>query len=272
MIISASRRTDIPAFYSDSFMNALRAGFILVKNPFNFQNISKIILSPKDIDLIVFWTKDPRPLMRYLDEIDGLGYKYYFQFTITPYGRDIEKNIADKNEIIEAFKSLSKKIGFQKVILRYDPVLINGKYDLFFHFKAFERLIEKLSGYTQRVVFSFLDFYRKTEKNLKGGGAREITTGEMRQIAETFSNITSKQNLSLETCAEGIDLQEFGIKHSKCIDGDLIEKILGRSIADKNKKDDNRLYCGCMKSKDIGSYNTCRHFCLYCYANAKVNQ
>ena len=269
MILSVSRRTDIPAFYSEWFMKRLEEGFVYVRNPMNANQISNIPLSPKNVDCIVFWTKDSKNIIQYLNQINEIGYKYYFQFTITPYDKEIENNVRDKREIIETFKELSKKIGKEKVILRYDPIFIqdNGKYSVNFHIEAFEKLIDSVSQFTKRVVISFIDGYRKVATNMKDIKIKEISNNDMRFIARHFSDITKKHNLQFETCAEEIDLKEFDIIHSQCIDGDLIEKIVGYNIFNKDIRDDNRLYCGCMKCVDIGQYDSCIHNCAYCYAN-----
>jgi hypothetical protein len=204
-----------------------------------------------------------------LDEIDEMGYAYYFQFTITPYGKDIELNVRDKSEIVNTFKDLSVKIGKEKVILRYDPIFFTdkGKYTLDYHIRAFEKLCSELHNYTERVVISFVDDYRKINQNMKDTGMRAANSEDMTTIAEKFSAITRKHNLRLETCAEQIDLAKYGINRSKCIDGELIEKLLGCRISNSNSRDNNREYCGCMKCIDIGQYDTCIHNCLYCYAN-----
>lgn len=265
MILSVSRRTDIPAFYAEWFMNRLRAKEVYVRNPFNTHLISKIPLSPENVDAIVFWTKNSKPLHQYLDEIDNLGYKYYFQFTITPYKKDMEENIEDKKNIIETFKTLSSKIGSEKVILRYDPVILNDKYNIDFHKKSFDRLCSLLAPYTNKIIFSFLDDYKKIAKNIKELNIKEIKEDEMLIMAKYFAETAKKYNLSIESCAEMIDLKQFGIRHGKCIDDRLIEKITGYKI--KADKDKQREACGCIKCIDIGEYNTCLHKCLYCYAN-----
>lgn len=279
MILSASRRTDIPAFYSEWFYNRLKEKFVYVRNPMNIHQVSKIPLTPENIDCIVFWTKDSEPIHKYLPMIDDMGYKYYFQFTITPYDKDMESDIRDKKAIIDTFTALSEKIGKEKVILRYDPIFTTdkGKYTLEFHTRAFERLCGKLHNMTDRVVISFLDGYRKISKNVKEFHIQEPDESLMNDIAENFSAITRKYGLSLETCAEKIDLLKFGINHSKCIDGELIEKIIGCKLARTNKngkelKDGERAFCGCMKCIDIGQYDTCIHGCSYCYATVNKNK
>lgn len=274
MILSVSRRTDIPAFYAEWFMERLRQTFVLVRNPFNIHSISRIPLTPENVDAIVFWTKNSKPIHKYLDEIDELGYKYYFQYTITPYKNDLEENlpnkedeekVQDKKEIVETFKNLSSKIGSEKVILRYDPVILNDNYTVDFHKKAFARLCDLLAPYTKKIVFSFLDDYKKISKNIKQLNIKEISEEEMYIMAEYFAETAKKYNLKIESCAEQIDLEKFGINHGKCIDNELIEKITGFKLS--VGRDNQRNACGCIKCIDIGEYNTCMHKCLYCYAN-----
>lgn len=265
MILSVSRRTDIPAFYAEWFMERLRQKYVLVRNPFNIHSISRIPLSPENVDAIVFWTKNSKPIHKYLDEIDELGYKYYFQYTITPYKNDFEEKVQDKKEIVETLKKLSEKIGSEKVILRYDPVILSDNYTIDFHKKAFARLCDLLAHYTKKIVFSFLDDYKKISKNIKQLNIKEISEEEMCIMAEYFADTAKNYNLKIESCAEQIDLERFGINHGKCIDDELIEKITGYKIS--AGKDNQRNACGCVKCIDIGEYNTCMHKCLYCYAN-----
>lgn len=265
MILSVSRRTDIPAFYAEWFMERLRQKYVLVRNPFNIHSISRIPLTPDNVDTIVFWTKNSKPIHKYLDEIDELGYKYYFQYTITPYKNDLEEKVQDKKEIVETFKKLSEKTGSEKVILRYDPVILSDNYTIDFHKKAFARLCDLLAPYTKKIVFSFLDDYKKISKNIKQLNIKEISEEEMYIMAEYFADTAKNYNLKIESCAEQIDLGRFGINHGKCIDDELIEKITGYKIS--AGKDNQRNACGCVKCIDIGEYNTCMHKCLYCYAN-----
>ncbi|MDD4168871.1 MAG: DUF1848 domain-containing protein [Desulfotomaculaceae bacterium] len=264
MILSVSRRTDIPAFYSKWFMNRLRDGFVYVRNPFNSKQISRVNIKPEVVDCIVFWTKNAKPLTPHLREIDLRGYKYYFHFTITPYGQDLEQRIVNKTKIIDTFKRLSSRIGPQKVILRYDPIILTDKYSKEYHIKAFTKICNLIKGYTDRIVSSFLDNYRKVSRNMKGIDVKELSRSD---IAEQFSIIATTHGLSLETCAEAVVPFSSGIKRGKCIDGDLIEKIIGNPIKYKDSLDGNRQDCGCMKCIDIGQYDSCIHNCLYCYAN-----
>lgn len=266
MILSVSRRTDIPAYYSEWFMNRLQEGYVCIKNPMNANQISKVVLKPNIVDCIVFWSKNPEPLIKNLDTIDGMGYKYYFQFTITPYNNTIEKALPDKRKILEIFISLSEKIGKEKVIWRYDPIILNDKLTIDFHVNAFEKMISKLSDYTSECIISFVDPYKRTKRQMGDNLTCDITDTEMHQIAEAFSKITKKTKVKLKTCAEKIDLDKYGIGHASCIDRDKIESIISCTLSDKVKKDGQRKDCGCMECIDIGAYNTCKNGCLYCYA------
>jgi DNA repair photolyase len=268
MIISASRRTDIPSYYSEWFLNRIKEKIVYVRNPMNVHQISKINLDPELVDCIVFWSKNPKPMIDKLQFINE--YMYYFQFTLNPYESDIEARLPPKTEIIETFKKLSDKIGPQKVIWRYDPILINNKYNMTYHIDKFEKLASVLKGYTEKVTFSFIDFYKRITENIKLLGITDISTEEKNLIAQSFSEIARNNNLSIDTCAEDIDLSGYGIMPARCIDDRLISKITGYNL--QVKKDENqRLECGCVKSKDIGEYNTCSNGCVYCYANYSNN-
>jgi DNA repair photolyase len=264
MIISASRRTDIPSYYSEWFLNRIKEKSVYVRNPMNTHQISKINLEPDVVDCIVFWTKNPKPL---LDKLQLLKeYFYYFQFTLNPYEQEIEPKLSCKDEIIDTFKKLSDKIGSEKVIWRYDPILINEKYSLTYHIDNFGKLSGILNGYTEKVIFSFIDFYKRITKNVKLINVNEITTEEKNIIAEKFSQIAKENHFSIDTCAEDIDLSKYGIAHARCIDDRLIAKITGSNFtAEKDKN--QRLECGCVKSTDIGEYSSCSNGCIYCYAN-----
>lgn len=265
MILSVSRRTDIPAFYSKWFMNRLHDGYCLVRNPFNARLISHIPLSPNNIDVIVFWTKNSKPMHKYLKNIDNMGYKYYFQYTITPYKKDMEENLLDKKIIINSFQELSTLIGKEKVILRYDPIVLTPSYTIDYHIKAFEKLCDHVKYYTNKIVISFLNYYNNTSKNMVSHNVINISTEDMHILADNFSSIAKSHKIILESCAEKIDLEKYNINHGKCIDDELIEKITGYKL--KAPKDNQREACGCIKCIDIGEYNSCIHNCLYCYAN-----
>ncbi|HTF99199.1 MAG TPA: DUF1848 domain-containing protein [Nitrospirota bacterium] len=271
MIVSASRRTDIPAFYSEWFMNRIREGFVLVRNPFNPQQVSRISLKPGDIDCIVFWTKNPANILGRLEELDRRGYHYYFLFTLTPYGKDIETNLPDKEEIVSTFIRLSSMIGRQRVIWRYDPVVITGQLDRAYHEREFRALARKLAPCTDRCIISFLDFYAKTKRNMKDIPAMEIEEASMRELSRSFRDTCRQYDLQLQTCAEEIDLADMGIPAGKCIDDERIAAMLGRKIS-VPKAPGQRKTCRCASSVDIGAYNSCPHHCLYCYANYSRDQ
>lgn len=266
MIISASRRTDIPAYYSEWFFNRITQRNVLVRNPINAHQISHINLSPDVVDFIVFFSKNPKPMISNLHKLND--YHYYFQFTLNSYGKDIETDVPQKNgELIETFKRLSDKIGPDKVIWRYDPVFLNSKYTIDYHEEYFDRLANQLKDYTEKCTFSFIDCYTKIKKNREALGISELQFSEKIQIAAVLSNIAKRYQLKLDTCAEDIDLSEFSITQTKCVDDVLISQILGCPV--KVEKDKNqRTDCRCVASIDIGVYNTCKHGCKYCYANA----
>ncbi|MDR0554879.1 MAG: DUF1848 domain-containing protein [Treponema sp.] len=264
MIISASRRTDIPAYYSDWLLYRIKERYVSVKNPMNIHQIRKVSLEPDVVDGIVFWSKNPKPMLPKLQLINQ--YAYYFQFTLNPYDKDIEASLPNKNDIIETFKRLSDMIGPEKVIWRYDPVLLNDKYNISYHRDKFSEFAGKLKGYTEKAIFSFIDFYKKITKNIKSLMIYDITNEEKNSIAGDFSRIAKENNLLINTCAEDIDLSKYNIAHARCIDDKLIAKIAGYNfIAEKDKN--QRLECGCMRSIDIGEYNSCLNSCIYCYAN-----
>ncbi len=269
MIISASRRTDIPTHYSDWFYNRIKEGFVFVRNPMNIHQIGEIPLKPDVVDGIVFWTKNPSPMINRLDELRD--YIYYFQFTLNPYGRDVEPNIPSKNDILlSTFQDLSKRIGKDKVVWRYDPILFSEKYSMEYHVKYFSMLAEILGGHTEKCIVSFLDLYKKTQRNTAHIGLLIPTLRQKEDLMHQFSEIAQSTGISISTCAEEIDLSKFGINHAHCIDQERFERIGNYKL--KISKDNNqRSECGCVASIDIGAYNTCKNGCLYCYANYNQN-
>ena len=268
MIISASRRTDLPARYSDWLANRFSEGYVYARNPVSVHQVSRICLSPDVIDGIVFWTKNPEPMLNKLDVFKN--YPYYFQVTVNPYGLDVEPNIPSKNDVvIPAVQRLSEMIGSNRIVWRYDPILLNEKYTLEYHYEYFERMAKKLSSYVRRCTFSFIDLYKNTERNVQPLAIRNLTTEDMLAIAKRFSQIAGAFGLRLDTCAEAIDLHEYGIGHACCIYREILEELTGFHI--KAVKDPNqRPECGCIASIDIGMYNTCTNGCRYCYANSNA--
>lgn len=275
MIISASRRTDIPAFYNRWFINRILEGYLLTRNPYNPKQVKRVSLAPEDVDVIVFWTRNPARLIPELNIIDGLGYKYYFQYTITGYPRTIETSVPNTYRAIDTFINLSNKIGKDRVIWRYDPIIASNLVDTNEHKRLFSKIAHMLHDHTNTVVISFVDFYKKTESNLKKISNLkyfDITKNNelLLDLAEYMARTANSLGLKIQTCSEFIDLESIGIPHGKCIDDELIKDVFNINLnygKDKGQRDE----CGCIKSIDIGSYNTCLHGCSYCYATFNKN-
>lgn len=265
MIISASRRTDIPACYSQWFVNRLKAGYVLVPNPRNPNRLSYIEVSPKNVDCIVFWTKNPIPMFDKFEYISELGYSYYVQFTLTPYEHEIEVGLPNKRVLIQGFIDLSEFLGANRVVWRYDPIILDENHSIAWHVSKFETMCKKLHNHTQRCVISFFDSYKNSKYNYK-----ELTNDEMCMIAKEFSAIADKYGMKLSTCAEEIDLTEYGVEHGACIDKQLIEQIIDTKITAKQDAN-QRVACGCIESIDIGVYDSCTNGCTYCYATSNTN-
>lgn len=270
MIISASRRTDIPAFYSAWLMNRVREGFLLTRNPFNSNQVKRVSLLAEDVDLFVFWTRNPKNLMKYIHELDIIGHKYYFQYTITGYHKMLETKVPRPHSAIETFCSLSDMIGPEKLVWRYDPILLSNIVDLSEHKRLFEKIASSLSGMTKKVVISFSDLYKNTERNLKkveGLIYTDITkdVDMLYNLVSFMSQVAKNYGMVIETCAEEFDLSKFGVEHGKCIDDKFIKNIFNLSLS-SSKDSGQRDTCGCIRSVDIGMYNTCLHGCSYCYA------
>lgn len=265
MILSVSRRTDIPSYYSEWFLNRIKEGYLYVRNPMNPHQVSKIIISPEVVDCIVFWTKNPESMLGRLEELKD--YNFYFQFTLTGYGQDIERNIPHKKErMLPVFQELSRKIGKERVVWRYDPILFTEKYSIEYHLKAFTQMAEALKGYTDKCVISFVDVYAKNKKAMQALRIQGKSEAELKEFARSLRKIAHENNMVIASCAETIDLTDCGIVHNSCIDRELIEKIIGCKL--KVPKDKNqRSVCGCVESIEVGTYDTCRNGCVYCYAN-----
>ena len=265
MILSASRRTDIPNYYSEWFFNRIREGFCYVRNPMNPAQISRISLSAEVVDCIVFWTKNPQPMLDRLGELSA--YPYYFQFTLTGYGADIERGVPHKKDrMIPIFQRLSEQIGNRRVIWRYDPILFNERYTPEYHVNAFGQIAEKLCGYTQRCVISFVDEYAKNRRSMQQIGAVTLPQMKLYEFAKTIGRLAKENGMTVASCAEALDLAACGIEKNCCIDRMLIEELTGWQM--KVGKDKNqRVECGCVESIDIGTYNTCPNGCRYCYAS-----
>ena len=270
MILSVSRRTDIPAFYSEWFFNRLNENYLCIRNPMNVHQIRKITsLSPYTIDCIIFWSKNPAPMIKRLHELER--YKYYFQFTLNDYGSEIEPNVPSLDERINTFKRLGESLNDRKkIVWRYDPIFFSEKYSLDFHVNTFRRLSGILSDFTDTCVISFLDKYKNISYDMRRLGIEDDNEEKQRELAEKFVSIAKECDIQIKTCAEKINLSEFGIEHSSCIDQERIEAITGYKLS-VNKDKNQRQECGCYESIDIGAYDTCRHGCIYCYAIRRKN-
>jgi hypothetical protein len=290
MILSASRRSDLPGYYSEWFFNRLKEGYALYRNPMNHAQVCRVDLSVGNIDGIVFWTKDPDPMMGQLEQLDRMGYSYYFQFTLTPYGlpftgsetrvdsmqdreqglehygKEIEPYLRDKRDILTTFRQLSNRLGRNRVLWRYDPIILNASFTMDYHKNQFAYLCQELAGYTDTCTISFVDRYNKLSKKVKEQVLREITAEEMHYLAAELVRIAKPYHIELRACCETIDLSEDGIMPAACIDKEIMERVCGHSIEAKKDKS-QRSGCGCVQSVDIGAYNTCRNGCVYCYAN-----
>lgn len=276
MIISASRRTDIPAFYAKWLMNRVRAGYFYRVNPFNSRQVTGFSLKPEDVDAICFWTKNPRPLMQHLDELDGHGLNYYFQFTLNHYDAIFEPNVPPLRERIGTFIELAGRIGPERVVWRYDPIILSSVTTAEWHLEQVERLAGQLQGATRRLVFSFYDFYGRgrgrLHRALTGTGImlEDIAAPEQRTaldlVARGFKTSADRHGMQIFTCGEAVDLKAVGIRHGACVDADLIGELFGVTVPahrDRNQRE----ACGCAESADMGAYNSCRFRCSYCYAN-----
>ena len=267
MIINTGQRTDIPAFYAEWFANRLREGFVCVRNPFDPSQVSRYRLDPAVVDAIGFCTKNPAPMFKYMDLLRDYG-QYWF-VTITPYGRDIEPNVPDKHQILKDFRKLSDIVGVDSIGWRYDPILISDKYSREYHLRAFEKMALELDGYTKTVVISFIDLYPKVRRNFPE--AREVSKEEQLTLGKRIIEIAGEHGMTVKPCAEGDDLAAFGADCSGCMKISDYEKAIGRRI-NAPKKRGARAACACFLSCDIGAYNTCKHLCRYCYANAEAGK
>ena len=262
MIINTGQRTDIPAFYSEWFANRLKAGFVLVRNPYNPVSVTRYRLSPDVVDLIGFCTKNPAPMLPHMDLLRPYGQFWYV--TITPYGKEIEPGVPDKREVLDSFRRLSDTVGPDRMGWRYDPVFISGEYPAERHTRAFEYMAKALSGYTRTAVISFVDLYEKTKRNFPE--VRPVTAEQRLLLGKAFVEIAGQYGMTVRPCGEGDELAPFGADCSGCMTVAMYEQALGRRLK-VPKTAPARKECACYLGGDIGAYNTCGHLCRYCYAN-----
>lgn len=260
MILFASGRTDIPAFYSNWFINRVEAGFVDVRNPFNQKLVSRIYFS--DVDLIMFCSKNPLPM---INKLDILKVPVLFHVTITPYGKDVEPNIPDKRLIIDGVKKLSLVLSIDNVVVRYDPIFLSDKYNVDYHIRAFDKLCKNLNGYVNKIIVSFMDEYKNVRSNKNILKYRAFTREDYKKIGEAFSKSAHDNGMSVQTCFEDEDLTQYGFVKGECLSHELAYILTGKKFKSSNVRKEKK--CECVQMVDIGDYNSCMHMCKYCYAN-----
>lgn len=263
MILNTGQRTDIPAFYSKWFMNRIKEGYVLVRNPYYPTIVTKFLLNPEVVDVIGFCTKNPRPMFPYLDELKDFGQFWYV--SITGFGKDLEPNVPPIDQVIEDFKYLSNKVGKNAIGWRYTPIIVNSKYTKEYHIKMFEHIASKLDGYTFLVAFGFVDIYPKLEKNHPE--IKDTDDETKIEIANAFMNIAKKHHMDLRLCSKEKWLSNYGVDINGCMRVKDYENSIDSKLDIKQKMEARKNYCACYLSNDIGSYNSCMHLCKYCYAN-----
>jgi hypothetical protein len=269
-VISASRRTDIPAFYSRWFMNRVRAGFCHWLNPFS-NAVYRTALAPEDVIAFVFWTRNPRPLMAHLAELNARGYKYYFGVSLLGYGRPLETHNPSLEEAIGTFQDLALQTDPRYVVWRYDPIVISSRTPPQYHVERFAHIARRLEGCTTRCIYSFVDFYGKTRRNLAQVTATEgvtfttLSTDQRYRLLSDLAEIAAAHGITLQSCCEDDARHVAGVQTGSCVDLGLLRDLTGdRELMIKAQP--TREFCGCVKSVDIGSYDTCLFGCRYCYA------
>lgn len=263
MVINTGCRTDIPAYYSEWFYNRIREGYVLVRNPYYPQQVTRYLLTPEVVDLLCFCTKNPEPMLSRLDELQAFS-QFWF-VTITPYGKDVEPHVPDADRVMEAFCRLSERVGKHAMSWRYDPVFLDEKYTLDFHMEHFEHMAQILAGSTEQCVVSFIDLYAKTKRNFPG--VREVTAQEQKRLVHAFVETGKQYGITIRLCCEHADLARLGADVSGCMTQHVLEHALGCSMNIPKSNAAKREQCSCILGNDIGAYNTCGHGCRYCYAN-----
>jgi len=276
-IISASRRTDIPALYAEWFINRVKAGYCLVPNPYNRKQVSRVSLAPNDVAVMVFWTRNPGPILPYLNELDDRGIHYYFQFTVMSNPREIDPHTPSLHAALETFRRLVDHVGPHRVIWRYDPIVFTETTNREFHLDVFANIADQLENLTHRCVVSIVDEYRKTKSRMvslsklpgfKVEGYQPLLHEAM---FREMQGIAFERGMELTSCAEEIDLLSLGIKPGKCIDDEFIREVFDIDVTHKKDKS-QREACGCVESRDIGVYDTCILGCKYCYATSSFDK
>ena len=262
MILNTGSRTDIPAYYSEWFYNRIKEGYVYTRNPYNPKLIHSYQLNPSVVDILVFCTKNPEPMMKRLDEISY--FKQFWGITLTAYGKDIEPNVLNKHRVIECIKILSDRFGSKSVEWRYDPIFLSDKYTKEVHLRSFEHIAKELSGSITTCVVSFIDLYQKTLKNFPS--VKEVNLEDQIELIKAFVEIGTKYNIRIKTCLENKILENYGVDTSGCLTQSVLEKALNQRL-NVPKQTQAREGCECLLGNDIGAYNSCGHGCVYCYAN-----
>ena len=265
MILNVSGRTDIVAFYTPWFIKRYKEGFVDVRNPFFQRQVSRIYF--EDVDAIVFCTKNPIPIIKYINQIDK---PIIFHITLTPYDKEIEPGVPPKGQIIQSIQKLSHLLLKENIYVRYDPIFINDKYSVEYHKDMFERMCTLLDGYINHIIISFLDDYKNVEKNVAILHPKTVTEEDYKELGISFSRSAKKHNMTVQTCAEEHNLVEYGFRKEDCISPTLAYKLTGKTNF-KYWKARNKTTCKCVEMVDIGVYNSCKHLCKYCYANYDEN-
>jgi DNA repair photolyase len=270
LIISASRRTDIPAFYSEWFMNRIRAGSAKVHHPFSRKEILAS-LKPEDVVAIVFWTKDFEPMLRHLDELEARGFNYLVHYTITGLGKNFEPRVPAPERSVEIFRKLSERLGPDRLLWRFDPIIFTEKIGEEETVARFKKLLENISGRAMRVYFSFAEMYARVRRQIKiyENERKDRVLGPepavKQRVSQTLAGLARAKGLGLYACCQP-ELAGSGADQASCIDAPLIAKLTGKNF--EHKPSPTRKSCGCYYSLDLGAYDTCPHLCWYCYANS----
>jgi hypothetical protein len=276
MIISASRRTDVPAFYSRWFMKRIEAGYCDVPNPFNPKQVSQVSLKPEDVDVIVFWTRNASPLLHRLEELDRNGYRTLFLYTLMDNPRSMDPRCPSLEEALATFKTLSERIGPGRITWRYDPMVFSNATPPDFHRKTYEEISRHLRGYTSRSIISVVNIYKKARQRLSGLREKGIEVMECEEKAfgelmGFMAAVALDRGMALSGCAQEKDLTGYGVLPGKCIDDGQIREVLGLEV-NHAKDPSQRKACRCVVSKDIGMYDTCLYGCAYCYATTNFDK
>lgn len=264
MILNVSGRTDIVAFYTEWFINRYRSGFVDVRNPFNPKLVSRINF--RNVDAILFCTKNPEPIIKYLPEIDK---PILFHVTLTPYKNDIEVGVFNKKGIINSIKKVSNIVGIDNLYVRYDPIFLSAKYNIAYHIKTFDKMCMLLNGYVNKIIVSFIDDYKNVRKNERTLNFREFTEKDYQLIGKNFSKSAKKYGMTVQTCFEERNLVEYGFIKGECISHEVAYRLTKKKYKNWTARKGGK--CNCVEIVDIGAYNTCKHFCKYCYANYDEN-